>query len=159
MSCGSPPSTAPGKIRLCWPIVTRPMIVTLLISCVPRPMRALGPTTQNGPIRTSSSSSARGSTAAVGSTWVGITFQIPSSKFQVLNQHSGNLKPETWNLKLSGLTRSTHSLFNPSFFQQHLHQLGVQAVAALVRNDVPDQVAAGQGQVANQVERFVPHAF
>ena len=83
MSCGSPPSTAPGKMRLCWPIVTRPMIVTLLTRCVPRPMRAFGPTTQNGPIRTSSSSSARGSTTAVGSTWMAIKFQVSSFKFQV----------------------------------------------------------------------------
>src|SRR6267142_419255 len=95
MSCGSPPKTAPGKMRLCWPIVTRPMIVTLLISCVPRPMRALCPTTQNGPIRTSSSSSARGSTTALGSTWVGMVkfrcfsyavFRKPSSIRDALTQ-------------------------------------------------------------------------
>ena len=54
--------------------------------------------------------------------------------------------------------RRSPSSIRPSR-QQDFDQLGVQAVAALVGDEVADEVAAGQGQVADQVEGLVPDAF
>src|SRR5262245_36617431 len=112
-------------------MVTRPITVTLLIRCVPRPIRTPGPTTQNGPIRTSSSSSARGSTAALCSTWMGMFRRSVDGM---------------------GLGRFAQAFLDAAFGEQGFDEFSVQAMTALVGNEMSDQVAARQGQVAHQVQ-------
>ena len=46
-----------------------------------------------------------------------------------------------------------------SLVQQYAHHVGVQSMSAAVGYDMPDHVAAGQGQIADQIEHFVASTF
>src|SRR3954447_3178219 len=67
-SCGSKPIEANGKMRVRSPIVVSPSTTTWAISLTPASSTTSAPTTQYGPIATSSANVAPGATIAVG--WI-----------------------------------------------------------------------------------------
>src|SRR5262245_25124008 len=57
------------------------------------------------------------------------------------------------------LSCSPESPLHLPFLEQDADELGIQAMAAFVGDELAGAVAAGKRQVAEQVERLVPDAF
>ncbi len=60
---------------------------------------------------------------------------------------------------MSALGCFADAFFDAALGEKDLYQLSVQAVAALVGDEVAHQLAAGQCYVANQIERFMANAL
>src|SRR5580704_13479403 len=119
------------------------MIVTLFSSRVPRPMWTSGPITENGPISTSQSISARG--------WID-TFSAMNPAIPLLL--------ESLSFKRGSLLRGPAPGLDHFFLvQKRPHQFRVQPMSTAIGDDVADHVAARQGQIADQVQRLVTHAL
>src|SRR5208282_56011 len=101
----------------------------------PRPMEAFGPIIQKGPISTSSSITARGSIETFSAMRVAIA-ATPCS--------------------IQGLSTPFQGT---GTFEHRPHHFRIQAMSVAVSDKTPGQIAAGQGEVADHIEDFVPDAL
>src|SRR5690606_7395813 len=122
-----------------------PIRVTLLSSRVPRPRETSGPTVQKGPISTSSSIWARGSTQAVVAMLVAIVGKTPWL-IGCPGGFSSGLAP-----------RGGNALF--FLAEDGLDECRVELMPTAVGHHVGDQGTSGEGQVSHHVEHLVADAF
>src|SRR4051794_7454251 len=57
------------------------------------------------------------------------------------------------------LRRLAVEFFETAFNEEEFDKLGVEAVAAFVRDEMADEVAASEGQVADEIEGLVADAL
>src|SRR6185436_14456703 len=91
--------------------------------------------------------------------WFYVNGHANSFRFQVSSfRLRSNLQLETWNLKLH-LRGLPVIFFEAAFVEQEFDELGVESVAAFVGDEVADEVAAGEREVADEIQSLVADAL